>query len=1060
MSSLHSHLGLCRGAVYHRKCRSRMNHEIMKEKDKFHLKRPSPETRTMRMTVSRWDDNYVYGVGGDGTDEVKVCLSPSGEARRGNKEMHAGRHTVRGQDWTYLLGMLRSGTALNVIFPETKDGAIYPELIIFEPDFLINITSVARCFTDYAESPLVDMLEKLQPPPSSEAIILGNFASQLLDETLRGTPDGHSYRQSVKDFFKGNSITMLTVPISRRFHEAAERQKRNIENAVDVMLPQLQKDFAGENGMVEPSFFSELLGLQGRMDYLQSDFKFLIEQKSGKGEFPFDGFHIPNPKTEHYVQMLLYMLVIRYNYEDIYKANGEELDAYLLYSKYDHALLPLDYSTALVFRAMKIRNGIAWREMQYAKPGGFRFLEELTPDELNEKHTSSKLWNSIQRPRIERLLAPIHSATDLERAYYFRFLEFIANERMISKVGGNGKACSGFASAWRDSLVAKREAGNIYDKLRLTEASGTENGEVRDVRLSFTEDRDNAMSNFRGGDIVALYPYKPGSEPDIRAAMMLRSTIKEIASGAITLTLRAPQHDMNAFKNKRGYLWAIEHDFMESSYSPLFRGIHAFLSAPKERRDLLLLQREPATDTSASLKGDYGIFNDLVLRAKQAKDLFLIIGPPGTGKTSYGLLYTLKEQLLEDGSSALLASFTNRAVDEICGKLEEESIDYIRIGNSDSCAPEYKGRLLSTIAGNAATLDGLRRKIIGTRVIVGTTASLNSHTALFQLKQFSLCIVDEASQILEPHLTGLLSAWHDGKPAISKLVMIGDHKQLPAVVQQDKDMSRVNDPLLNSICLTNCRDSLFERLMRKYHDCPSVTYMLTRQGRMHSDIAFFPSQAFYGGKLETASAKLQEAPLPHKALGDDPIGNLLLTHRVIFLSVASRDNDEPKKVNLSEADVIASLIMRIYNMETARAFDPDKTIGVVVPFRNQIATIRNSMERLSQHQALLGESDMMKLRRITVDTVERFQGSQRKYIIYGFTAHDRHQLDFLTENTFHDEAGAVIDRKLNVVITRAQEHLIMTGDAPLLSTVPVFKSLMDFVRLNGGYAEVSGSNRL
>jgi MoxR-like ATPase len=70
--------------------------------------------------------------------------------------------------------------------------------------------------------------------------------------------------------------------------------------------------------------------------------------------------------------------------------------------------------------------------------------------------------------------------------------------------------------------------------------------------------------------------------------------------------------------------------------------MQAFLMAPKERRDLILLQREPQTDDTISLKGDYGEFNNLMLKVKRARDLFLIIGPPGTGKTSFGLLNTVK----------------------------------------------------------------------------------------------------------------------------------------------------------------------------------------------------------------------------------------------------------------------------------------------------------------------------------------------------------------------------------------------------------------------------------
>ena len=83
---------------------------------------------------------------------------------------------------------------------------------------------------------------------------------------------------------------------------------------------------------------------------------------------------------------------------------------------------------------------------------------------------------------------------------------------------------------------------------------------------------------------------------------------------------------------------------------------------------------------------------------------------------------------------------------------------------------------------------------------------------------------------------------------------------------------------------------------------------------------------------------------------------------------------------------------------------------------------------------------------ITIDTVERFQGSQRKYIIYGFTVQKNYQLQFLTSNIFIDESGNIIDRKLNVAMTRAKEHMILIGHAPLLTRVPIFKRLIEFLK--------------
>lgn len=985
----------------------------------------------LRVIVDRWDDEYLY---------VQTDVTIHGELTQVGYAHNTSSYDF---DWTYLKALLYQGAQLNLIRPREKNGIVYPELIIFEPDYLVDISTVSRCFENYAESPMVNLIKKLQPAQNTEAIVLGNFAGQLLDETLHQLPQTHSYAQSVKEFFKNNAINLSTAGIGPDFHNNAKQQKLHIAHAMNEVLPSTVSQFDPKDGMVEPSFFSEMLGLQGRMDYLQLDFRVLLEQKSGKGAFPSDHPDIPKHKEDHYVQMLLYMAIIRYNYREVYEKNNRELHAFLLYSRYKESLIGLGFAPELIFRAIKVRNGIAWAEMQYARPNGFRILDTLTPEKMNMKQVDNPLWNRYQSVQIAEFLNPIQQSSKLEKAYFFRFLTFIANEHLLSKFGNKTKENSGFASKWHDSLEEKLQAGNIYDRLTLISPNSGTTGNIQEVKLRFSEYEDNYMSNFRTGDIVILYPYEAGKEPDVRTTMVFRSTIEDITTDNILLKLRANQTDARIFLLNKDKQWAIEHDFLESSYNPLYRGMYAFLSAPKERKELLLLKREPTHDSNITLKGDYGKFNDLSLKVKQAKDFFLIIGPPGAGKTSYGMLNTLKEELLEENSSILLLSYTNRAVDEICSKLLEEGIDFIRIGGRLSCSPEYRDKLLDAKVQNCPNINEVRNTIISTRVFAGTTSSLNANIALFQLKKFSLAIIDEASQILEPHLIGLLSAHSKGIPVIRKFVFIGDHKQLPAVVQQTPDVSRVEEPELRDILLTDCRLSLFERLLKKYGQDESVTYLLRHQGRMHHDIARFPNQAFYNNALMEIPLPHQHARLPQQGNGENGIEDLLRTRRIAFIAAEAPQETVSKKVNQTEADIIAATVLKIYEMERD-SFEPERTVGVIVPYRNQIATIRNTLDK----------SGIPALHDITIDTVERFQGSQRKYIIYGFTIQEAYQLKFLTDNVFEDKDGSVIDRKLNVAVTRAREHLILVGNAQLLAQDPIFSDLMIFIRKMNGFFQI------
>lgn len=96
----------------------------------------------------------------------------------------------------------------------------------------------------------------------------------------------------------------------------------------------------------------------------------------------------------------------------------------------------------------------------------------------------------------------------------------------------------------------------------------------------------------------------------------------------------------------------------------------------------------------------------------------------------------------------MLMAYTNRAVDEICTKMMEAGIDYIRIGGSDSCTAKVREHLITNRIATAASLSDVRRMLTDTRVYVGTTTAISSHLNIFELKAFDLAIIDEASQIL------------------------------------------------------------------------------------------------------------------------------------------------------------------------------------------------------------------------------------------------------------------------------------------------------------------------
>ena len=129
--------------------------------------------------------------------------------------------------------------------------------------------------------------------------------------------------------------------------------------------------------------------------------------------------------------------------------------------------------------------------------------------------------------------------------------------------------------------------------------------------------------------------------------------------------------------------------------------------------------------------------------------------------------------------------------------------------------------------------------------------------------------------------------------------------------------------------------------------------------------------------------------------------------------------------------MVADVLRRLYRHIGSERFDAARSIGVIVTYRHQITMIRREMVRLG----------LSELEDISIDTVERYQGSQRDVIIYSTGVQNEAELDFLTSNCF-EENGDTVDRKLNVAMTRARKQLIMIGKEALLRQNAIFSDLI------------------
>ena len=993
-----------------------------------HSNRPYQGTRLshipyVRASVTSWNDTQIFAATDSETDPFIIINYAKGG--------YDG-------DLLYLKDLLSENLPLNLLDVRVDEENHYiPNLIVIHPDYLIDISSLAACFREYGHHPLNYFMNKIKPRANTAPILMGNLASQFLDDYINEQPqEPVSYPRTIKKFFAASALDFCTCPLPADFHAQAQAQMMNIRSFVHDVLPHNIRNFNKKNTLLEASFICEKLGLQGRVDMMQKDFQVLIEQKAGKR----DEYHRRH-KEDHFIQMMLYQGVLMYNF-------GQEtahMQTFLLYSKYADGLLIEHFAENLFRESIKLRNYIVHNEMRLSDGAIGEIVDSLSTDLLNELQIGGKLWNDYQEPQLQTAINTLKRCTPLERAYFNRFFTFISKEQILSKTGGSNDASHGFAGNWHIPLHEKLEAGNILTGLTIQEKQSSGPGKGYDlIELHIPTQDEDFLPNFRTGDMVILYAYK--EEPDMRKQILMKGNILELQPERMTLVLRNGQQNKDIIGGKEE-VFAVEHDFSDTSANNGFRGLYAFLSAQADRKELLLGVRPPAQLEDVKLNGDYGRFNELILKEKQAKDYFLLVGPPGTGKTSCALRFMVEEALSEPDTSILLLSYTNRAVDEICAMLTDSGIadrtPFIRIGNELSCDKRFVPYLLKYSLDDCPKLTDIQQKMARTRIFVGTTTAINNRLNLFTLKHFQLAIIDEASQILEPDLIGILSARHQQHNAIDKFVLVGDYKQLPAIAQQSAEEAAVTDLLLRNIGLEDCRNSLFERLYKSSPDtCRSI---LHKQGRMHPAIAEFPNQTFYyWEQLESVPLphQLEETPYEAGLTPQDAIDQLLLERRMVFIPAEAPDHLTcSDKTNPNEARIVATLLGHIYRLTESR-FDPNRTIGVIVPYRNQIAMIRKEIARLQ----------LPALQDISIDTVERYQGSQRDIIIYSFTIQNFSQLNFLTANTFQ-EGNFLIDRKLNVALTRARKQLLLTGNPHILGANITFYKLMEYIRLHNGYLE-------
>ena len=238
---------------------------IKKEQQKNNTKDLSPfgKRSFRRVQTKRWDAEGHIFVTECGEEKELIVVSPSLTTHR------------------RLLKILKPGSTLNLLDCHSDEQeTLHPEEIIFEPDFLVEITSLCACVQEHGVTAMTYILNLFKENNTTHHTLLGEAANLFLDECVNEQEDSPvTYNNSMSKFFREYPLQLTSADdIDADFFEATKKHFHNIQQTTKRLLAPLLGNGA-ENIHIEPSFFCPALGLQGRMDLLEGDRNNIIELK-------------------------------------------------------------------------------------------------------------------------------------------------------------------------------------------------------------------------------------------------------------------------------------------------------------------------------------------------------------------------------------------------------------------------------------------------------------------------------------------------------------------------------------------------------------------------------------------------------------------------------------------------------------------------------------------------------------------------------------------------------------------------------------------------------------
>ena len=469
-------------------------------------------------------------------------------------------------------------------------------------------------------------------------------------------------------------------------------------------------------------------------------------------------------------------------------------------------------------------------------------------------------------------------------------------------------------------------------------------------------------------------------------------------------------------------------------------------------RDLFYSHQKPETFVFPPMHFPYlnQTQEDAVNMVLRAKDVAIVHGPPGTGKTTT-LVEAIRETLMRE-NQVLVCAQSNMAVDWISEKLVDRGINVLRIGNPTrvndkmlsftyerrfEAHPDYphlwairkairelrshrkRGdgyhQKLESLKSRATELEiRINNELFGEARVIASTL-VGAANRLLDGQKFGTLFIDEAAQALEA------ACWIPLR-RVSRVVLAGDHCQLPPTV---KSIAALKAGL---------GKTLMERIVEMH---PEAVTLLKIQYRMNDDIMRFSSNYFYGGQVESAPEvrfrSILDMDIPMTWIDTSAFADSVSNDNVSDGSAVGAFKEEFVgesfgRINKAEAELTLLALQNYFEkIGKQRLLDERIDVGIISPYRAQVQYLRRLLMKHEYFKPFR--------RLISVNTVDGFQGQERDIIVISLVrSNDEGQIGFLRDL-----------RRMNVAITRARMKLIILGNAPTMTRHPFYRQLWQYI---------------